>query len=81
MANNLKQVTEEENNSISAAVDQLSEIKSSSQETMNKTHALTATSMELGKMAQQLGMLMAATQSDTDTDGAATIDSDDVKLF
>ena len=81
LANNLKQVTEEENNSISAAVDQLSEIKSSSQETMNKTHALTATSMELGKMAQQLGMLMAATQSDTDTDGAATIDSDDVKLF
>jgi methyl-accepting chemotaxis protein len=54
LAQNLNQATLDETESISLTAEQLSKIQLSSNETMLKTHDLSATSLELGKMSEQL---------------------------
>lgn len=63
LAKDLKQFTSEESGSISVAVEQLENIQNSTNETTTKTHALSATSMELGKMGEQLDILVGNAQS------------------
>ena len=80
LARNLKQVTSEENNSISQTVDQLDNIQNSSSETMNKTHELSSTSLELGKMGEQLNILLGVGQS-SEVENSKLFEKDDVELF
>jgi len=77
LAGTLRQVTADEIDSITDAATQLDNIQNSANDTISKTQNLSATSMELGKMGEQLDILIG-------TDSATAGDdqqSDEVELF
>ena len=76
LANNLAQVTSDEKDSALFALKQLSEIKLSSNDTIEQTQQLGAASMELAKMGEQLDILLVASN-----DPEEKSNDDDVELF
>jgi len=87
LAQNLAQVTNEEAGSVGIVAQDLTNMQQSSSETMERANMLSATSMELGKMGEQLAILIggskgAATESVDDLkDVGAVTEDDDVELF
>lgn len=79
LANNLAQVTADEKDSAAIAVSQLSEIQESSNDTIVQTQLLGSASMELGKMGDQLGILLGSGSGNNGE--AADSSEDEVELF
>jgi len=80
LAKNLKQITIDEAESVSMAVEQLNSILLSSNETVLKTQQLSTTSMELGKMGEQLDILVDSGQT-VELEHDDKSNTDDIELF
>ncbi len=86
LSRNLAQTTNEETDSVAIAVQELTDIQKSSNETLERASQLSATSMELGKMGEQLGILVGGssvptTDSVDDIEGVDVVKDDSVELF
>lgn len=86
LANNLLGATSNQAEVIASATSELNAIQDSSNDTLDKTHQLSATSMELGKMGEQLDILMSASSGsggeNNDEQGTSKDeDAGDVELF
>ena len=76
-ATNLSQTIGEESSSVTQAVDQLNQIQEASNLTIEQSRQLNHASMELGKLGEQLDILVSGSK----TSNASDADEDSVELF
>ncbi|MCK4950503.1 MAG: hypothetical protein KAS48_01700 [Gammaproteobacteria bacterium] len=76
-ATNLSQTVGEEANSAAQAVDELNQIQEASNLTIEQSRQLTHASMELGKLGEQLDILVSGSK----TSDASDADEDSIELF
>jgi methyl-accepting chemotaxis protein len=87
LSQNLAQTTGEESESVAVAVQDLTDIQQSSTETLEKASQLSTTSLELGKMGDQLGILVggsdvvAIESVNSDEENEKSQEADNVEVF